>query len=239
VELSLREQALATAIGFPVEVLLLVKQETQAPLNRLRLVHHPVGDLHTLSPSHEATVEGLGIIRPSTEAERCVPRLRPLLAAHGFTAFLFRSDDRAIMLGEAARPLFLSSRSVVGVIPNVDPYEILRILGTGSEQDGVSTAEIIAKLQAWEYFCTFDILGAGWHHIHLAFTTLPEDLQAFVMDVLDFWGFCVELTLYSPSFRDKHQEETWAEYEQEYSANELRALAQKLSLTHRLVLWWD
>ncbi|NTW57845.1 MAG: DUF4253 domain-containing protein [Nitrospirae bacterium] len=104
----------------------------------------------------------------------------------------------------------------IGIIKGTDQYEILRIMHTNGDDDDVSHDDVIAKLKQWEKRIRFEIIGAENDWVEIEFRTMPQDLKAFAEDVYEF----------SPDTVDE-------------GTGSLAELVKDISVTKRLVLWWN
>jgi len=102
------------------------------------------------------------------------------------------------------------------IIKGSDQYDILRIMHTNGDEDDVSHEDVIAKLKQWEKRSRFEIVGAENDWVEIEFRTMPQDLKAFAEDVYEF----------SP---DTVNEGTGSVAE----------LVKDISMTKRLVIWWN
>ena len=104
----------------------------------------------------------------------------------------------------------------IGIIKGSDQYEILRIMYTNGDEDDVSHEDVIAKLKQWEKRIRFEIVGAENDWVEIEFRTMPQDIKAFAEDVYAF----------SP---DAVNEGTGS----------VADLIKDISMTKRLVIWWN
>jgi hypothetical protein len=104
----------------------------------------------------------------------------------------------------------------IGIIKGTDQYEILRIMHTNGDEDDISHEDVIAKLKQWEKRIQFEIVGAENDWVEIEFRTMPQDLKAFAEDVYEF----------SPDTVDE-------------GTGSLVELVKDISVTKRLVLWWN
>ncbi len=68
------------------------------------------------------------------------------------------------------------------VIKSTDQFDILRLQGTYSQRNYLTTDRIISTLQQWHKSASFDIIGANGSRIEAHFSLLPADLKAFVRE---------------------------------------------------------
>lgn len=104
----------------------------------------------------------------------------------------------------------------IGILKGTDQYEILRIMHTNGDDAEVSSEEVIAKLKQWEKRIRFEVIGAENDWVEIEFRTMPQDLDGFVKEVYEF----------SPDTVDE-------------GAGSLDELIKDISVTKRLVLWWE
>ena len=67
-----------------------------------------------------------------------------------------------------------------------DPFARIRRAGTAAPNYDLDTADIIARLTAWQATCSFAVVNAEADAVEIAFTTLPPDMDAFARELYDF-----------------------------------------------------
>lgn len=219
--LTPEEEQLARRLDFDEEVLRIVKTEVQKPLE-------PFAEYLGVPPfawSGADVLDGKGLSVKLAERYTgtweptyldTIHRLRSFLRPLGYMAFLT----------EAYNPY-----PCLAIIKTLDQNEVLRVTGTqGWDLDDKfwTAKELIGKLDEWRTLCDFTIIGADYHNIKLEFITMPDDLLAFAEEVNFLcWELqqVYEIEAYSGDALDKQR------------ATE--QLAQIISETRRLYMWWD
>ena len=101
------------------------------------------------------------------------------------------------------------------------PAQDIEALLTEAETNGdnydISTEDIIARLKKWQTISSFQIVQPEFDGVTLAFDRLPEDLDAFVKEAVEF---CPDLILDDEEAERPH----------------LVAVLKKAKM---LQLWWD
>lgn len=98
-----------------------------------------------------------------------------------------------------------------------DMFAPLREADTNGDNYDVSTEDIIKRLKSWQKLCSFTISEVDYNQVTLNFSKLPEDMDAFLTDAVQF---CPDLVM--------DDEEA-----------ELPILKQQVLKTKELGLWWD
>jgi len=192
--LSAYAEELARIIKFDRQVLLLVREETHERIQRL--VGYD-GD------GYQIVAPGIAVTVPEEKSAAVLTELRKKLRPLDCLAFIVEMNA-------------LLKTDKIGVIKGPDPYEILRIMHTDDEENGVFTSDVIEQLKEWEKIASFDIIGADNDWIELEFSRLPGDLKLFGEDVYDF----------SPDAVDD-------------GPGTIEALLKELRKTKRLFLMWE
>jgi hypothetical protein len=104
----------------------------------------------------------------------------------------------------------------IGIIKGNDQYDILRIMHTNGDDDEVSHEDVVATLKQWEKRVRFQIVGAENDWVEIEFRSMPQDLHEFVNEVYEL----------SPDTVDE-------------GTGSFDELIKDISVTKRLVLWWE
>ena len=70
--------------------------------------------------------------------------------------------------------------------PIEDPVARIRALGTCGPSGHPTTEDILAKLDEWRVYSTFDVVDVGRTNVALYFRELPQQLHRFAEEVLLF-----------------------------------------------------
>jgi hypothetical protein len=186
-----------------------------------RLAAGIVGEIEqTLTCRFGADVLRPGLIAVQPASPTPVPamaQIRELLAPVGAGR---RAD---------ARPQEPASRE-----PLDEPYAALHAAGTRSASCDLETNDIIARLQAWEEYVPLHIVDVGPGHVTITFDRLPDDVETFVAEAIEFCpDLCDEDLAGNLDLDDL--EEPGVELVQaaiDYVADALRR-------DRALQLWWD
>jgi hypothetical protein len=192
--LSPAAEELANTIKFDRQVLLIVKAETHERIQRL--VGYDDDGYQLVAP-------GIAVTVPEDRSLEILRELRRKLHPLHYLAFIVESNSGL-------------KTDKIGVIKGPDPYEIIRIMNTGGDENGISTDDVLERLKDWEKISSFHILGADSSRVELEFTRLPADLKAFAEEVYDF----------SPDAVDE-------------GPGTVEALMKELRKTGRIILMWE
>ena len=88
---------------------------------------------------------------------------------------------------------------------------------TNGDNYDISTEDIIARLKKWQTISSFQIVGPEMDSVTLAFDRLPDNLEAFVKEAVEF---CPDLIV----------------DDEEAEIPQLVAMLKKAKM---LQLWWD
>ena len=120
-----------------------------------------------------------------------------------------------------AEPKILPRRlqTILGQImaKDKDMFAPLVEADTNGDNYDISTEDIIVHLKKWQEICSFTLSDVDYNQVTLNFSTLPKDLDAFIVDAIEF---CPDLIM--------DDEEA-----------EIPMLKKQLTKTKKLGLWWD
>lgn len=74
----------------------------------------------------------------------------------------------------------------VSVIRAKDPFEPLRVMGTGGPAYELSPPRVLAKLRDWDRRYGVQLIGAGHDWVEVRLQRLPERLRKFAVEVVEF-----------------------------------------------------
>lgn len=75
----------------------------------------------------------------------------------------------------------------IAVVRPTDKYELIRIMGTNSEQKhDLDTGTLLARLRRWEEEYGLHLKGAGVDWIKMKVERIPGELRDFVKEILSF-----------------------------------------------------
>lgn len=127
-----------------------------------------------------------------------------------------------------------------------DPFALIREAGTSSETHGLTTDEIISRLEEWKEFCDFEVVDAEPDSVTLKFKKLPDDLENFAEEVYDFAPDVIEQDYgdFDDDLDDETEDEAGERDEEEDLDPDdpdfgLKLLVSSLRREKRLQLWWD
>jgi hypothetical protein len=124
-------------------------------------------------------------------------------------------------------------RTSLGLVPLEDDLDLLHFHHTDGANQGLSTTDIVNRLREWREHSEFDVVEAGGAHVTLAFTRLPDDVEAFAEEVYDFCPDTVDQDYLGPDTDDVD------EYEDFLEQQTVQDLTIFLGRERQLRLWWD
>jgi hypothetical protein len=136
-------------------------------------------------------------------ADEIIDELHDKWYEKGFYVFLAEMDEDETL-------------DQVGVLKTDDMFEVVRVRQTMSgADDGITTEEIIAKLQEWDSRYPFIVTGADLSWVEVAFLEVPTDTLAFAKEVQ---AICPDIITIVGSVEE---------------------LANEIETTHTLFMWWE
>ncbi len=177
ITLSPYAEEVAKIIKFDRQVLIMVKEESQASIHRL------VGYDEN---NYQIIADGICVPGPEDRTDMVLDTLRNKLTPLKYMAFVVEMNAGI-------------KTDRIGVLKGTDQYEILRIMHTDGDDYDISNQDVIDRLKEWEKICSFDIVGADNDWVEIEFKTLPRDLKAFTEEVYDFCPDAVDQGPGSPA----------------------------------------
>ena len=225
-ELTPDEQKLARTLDFSEDVLRIVKNELQCPIEPYEMFTSS-SDNEQVVISAAEELDGKGFVVRLAEKqltntwwpehEGIVYRLREqLIVQHGYMPFL--TED-------------YTYRPCLGVIKANNEDDVVRLetnYACDFDKKECDAECLVAILQRWRQVCAFDIIGADYNNVKLRFRTLPQDLPAFCKEVNHL---CWELQqVYD--IDGNTDDSGWLDK----ASSELSEIIRR---ENRLLLWWD
>lgn len=144
------------ALGVPSELAEMLRNRTS-------------GDSSLLRIGEQAPI---GLVWPvrATESTKLVRDLRDELARRGFAFFV-------------ATRRFGVGPDEVGLVRAEKPLDLIARLGTPGAKAGLSSADLVARLESWNRIAEGSVLGAGVDWIEIDFDPVPtDDVLARILD---------------------------------------------------------
>ncbi len=157
-------EELAKTVKFDRQVLITVKQESGADIQRL--IGYDDND-------YQIMVDGIYVTVPEDRTAIVLEALRGKLVPLKYLVFVAEMNTGI-------------KSDKIGILKGTDQYEILRVMHTDGNDYDISNEDVIERLKEWEKSSPFDIIGADNDWVEIKFKTLPKDLKAFVEEVNDF-----------------------------------------------------
>lgn len=131
-----------------------------------------------------------------------------------------------------------------------DPFADIRQAGTSAPTFDLANAAIIDRLTQWQSLCSFTCANAKGDSVDIKFTTLPQDMDAFVRDLYEFCPDLVdqgtgcvhemvELMAETGEELEPSMQELIAGVDFEDENYGLEILKREIQNGKRVTLWWD
>lgn len=220
----------AARLGLDAETLRFIAGRTEADVRVLTFEADP-----EQPDAEKVTMEVLAVLVPDLRVDDLVRALQDQLTPRGVQCLLTGrgAKDFVYIFGTGLMPAnrFAAGRALLAFFRGAVPDPLLWVRQTNAANYDLGTAEILAKLKAWEMLCGVRLIGAGFDWVQLDLVRLPADLDAFARDALDF---CPDLL---PELVD--EDELADEEGDAYEAAGVAALVERLRQKPTLLLWWD
>jgi hypothetical protein len=164
VPLSPYAEAVAKIINFDRKVIITIKEESGANIQRL---------IGYDENGYQIIADGVCVGVPDDKTDIVLQRLRRKLTPLKYMPFVVEMNHGI-------------KTDRIGVLKGTDQYEIVRIMQTNGKEYDISNEDVIDQLNEWEKTFSFDIIGADNDWVEIDFQTLPKDLKAFAQEVYDF-----------------------------------------------------
>jgi hypothetical protein len=261
------ERQQAHDLGLDDEVLRIIKASVASPLSRLTLrsgaMEEEFDDTRFTGRVEPAEHEGemtlrldvLAAVIPQEDGFDVVASLQPQLQPRGcqalVTAAVGHSDWCQIFdLGVLDVKAQYDEQSLVVFFPAEDYVPLLWVRQTNGVNCGVYTKDVIERLDDWAGRCSFAVLGAGWDWVELSFRTLPDDLESFAEEVVEFCPDTIDQAIVKAppehlagksgeDLSEDEMEEMMEFMEGALDEQDASDLADFLAREKRLFLWWD
>lgn len=165
-----------------------------------------VRDFWTRDFGREKRAGGYSALVPEASAKELLVRLRARLPA-GYVSFVGTSRN-------------VEDASVMGVelvlARGNDQFDILRLAATDGINYGLTTDDIVARVQRWDAQFGIDIWQAETDVVQMDLTKLPEDLGEFSREIYEF---CPDIV--------------------DQGTGSLEVLEKELREVGGIYLWWD
>ena len=186
ITLSPYAEAVAKIIKFDRKVMIIMKEESGATIQRL--IGYDEND-------YQIIADGICVAVPDDRTDMILGVLRKKLRPLKYMPFVVEMNAGI-------------KTDKIGVLKGTDQYEILRIMHTDGQEYDISNEDVIDRLKEWEKISSFDIIGADNDWVEIEFRTLPKDLKAFTEEVYDFCPDAVDQGQGSPAGLAKEIQQT-------------------------------
>jgi len=261
------ERQQAYDLGLDDDVLQTIKASIPSPLSRLTLksgaMEEEPDDLRFVGRVEPAQHEGevtltLDVLSAAVSREdafEIVASLQPQLQRRGCQALVaadvgFHDWCQIFDLGVLDAKKQYDRQSLVVFFKAEDPASLFWVRQTNGVNFGVYTQDVLDRLDEWAERCSFAVLGAGWDWVELKFDTLPDDVEDFAEDVVEFCPDTIDQAIVKAppehlagksgdELSEQEMEEMMEFMEEALDEQESSDLADFLAREKRLYLWWD
>ena len=201
------------------------------------------------------SLDVLAAVAPQEDAFDLVASLQPQLQPRGcqvlVTANIGNSDWCQIFdLGVVDVKEQYDEKALVVFFKAADPSPLLWVRQTNGVNCGVYTMDVVERLDEWAERCSLAVLGAGWDWVELRFRTLPDDLESFAEEVVEFCPDTIDQAIVKAppehlagksgeELSEDEMEEMMEFMEEALDEQDADDLADFLAREKRLFLWWD
>ncbi len=261
------ERQQAHALGLDDQVLEVIQAAVSSPLAPLTLRSGALDEefdeprfTGRVEPSeHEGEVtlalDVLSAIVPRDEGFEIVASLQRRLRPLGCQALVAADEGHAdwsqiFDLGVTDADEQYGDKSLVVFFQAPDAAPLLWVRQTNGVNCDVYTRDCIDQLDEWAERCSLAVLGAGWDWVELEFDTLPDDLQGFAEEIVEFCPDTVDQGVVKAppehlagksgeEMSEEEMEEMMEFMEEAIEDQDAADLADYLAREKRLYLWWD
>ncbi|WP_013334655.1 DUF4253 domain-containing protein [Gloeothece verrucosa] len=243
--LSLDEKKIALQLNFQEEVLLMLKENTQAQLHKVTIEKAiPENERSNFYLDEQAfpgriifkqkiteyqdyvlkfIVEGVSAIGHLSKIRELIAEFQSALLLEGY--LLFATEYKQT-----------ENQGKAILIKSYNSYDILTIQLTNGANYNITNHDIVHLLEQWAKFCAFQIIGADFDWLELQFQTLPDNLNAFAQEIYEFCPNILTQGYIGESLSEDASIEDW---EEALDNQTIEDLAEFLQKTKTLFLWWD
>ena len=164
-DLTPKETELVNKLGFSIELMNELKNETISELIQLPAIDQETADVL------DGFYNGIHSTISEEKANSIVKKLKEKFRAKGYLIFVFTGEE--------------DSKSI-GVIKGTNDLDILRYRRTDGINHDYENDDIVAKISEWNDKYGLTIIGCGRDWLELEFKKLPTDLDAFSEEVYEF-----------------------------------------------------
>lgn len=159
--LTNNERTLASVVDFDEEICRLFKSQTAGEFHRLMRIN-----------DHDEFEEadGIAVTQDRNSIVGKIAELQPLILPLGYRAFWTRS----------------TGGDEIAIVKTTDEYAMMRLMRSNGANYGISTEDILEKLESWKELCNFEVLGASGSWVAIQFGTLPDHLCRFAEEIYEF-----------------------------------------------------
>jgi len=168
--LTANEKELITKLDFNVELMTLLKKETNSGLSQLPAIDQETADV--LDGFHE----GIGVSIEEEKGKALLKEYKERFRNLGYLIFLFSKEDDLH----------------IGVLKGTDDLDILRYRRTDAINHDYENEDLVERIAQWDNRFGVKVIGCGRDWLELEFKNMPPDLTAFSEEVYEFCPDSVE-----------------------------------------------
>ena len=178
-------------------------------------------------------------------------QLQPLGCQALVAAHVGHSDWGQILnLGITDASEEYGDKSLVVFFKAPDHAPLLWVRQTNGVNADVYTRDVIDRLDAWAEQCSLAVLGARWDWVEIRFDTIPDDLEEYAEEVVEFCPDTIDQAVVKAppehlagksgeELSEEEMEEMMEFMEEALEEQHSGDLAEYLAREKRLFLWWD
>ena len=166
-------------------------------LQRIKEASYSVEALHGVNRAgNRVVVPGLSFTSGEQQSYALIKRLAEEMQASGYQIFIQE-------LGYSYTP------DRIAIIKSKNKFDILRVRKTLALTAGLSTRQIISKLQDWDKRYGLLLIGAGYNWLKAELIKLPDNIEQFSNEVL---AFCPEVLIFRSETLEQFQQDLRADH---------------------------
>lgn len=170
-DLNPKEQELVKKLNFDIELMTILKNETNNELTQMPTIDNETGAVST------GLFDGIFSKTIKDDNYTIVKKLKEKFRNKGYLIFTFSDDQDNLM---------------IAIIKGTDEIDIVKYRRTDGANYDLENKDIVDKLIKWKSKNDFIVLGCGRDWLQFEFKTLPNDLNKFTKDVYKFCPDIVE-----------------------------------------------
>jgi hypothetical protein len=168
-----QEQHLAKQLTFDPDVLLIVKQATNKPIQQLTSFNFDTDEQHPIN--------GITSAVSASQSRTIQAKLHQQLNPKGYLVFISETNFG-----------INSQDDQIAIINSNDQFQIPQIMQTNGINYDVTPEQVVSKLKDWHSRYSLQIIGAGMDWVEARIGNPPDNFQSFAQEVYQFCPDVVE-----------------------------------------------